>query len=53
MNLSPALAGLLSNSGHDVVHWSEIGSEGLGLSKNSTAQQPEARLPLRLERDPE
>jgi predicted nuclease of predicted toxin-antitoxin system len=25
MNLSPALAGLLSNSGHDVVHWSEIG----------------------------
>ena len=26
MNLSPALAGLLSNSGHDVVHWSEIGN---------------------------
>ena len=26
MNLSPALAGLLSNSGHEVVHWSEIGN---------------------------
>ena len=26
MNLSPALAGLLADSGHDVVHWSEIGN---------------------------
>jgi predicted nuclease of predicted toxin-antitoxin system len=26
MNLSPALAGLLSNSGHDVVHGSQIGN---------------------------
>ena len=25
MNLSPTLAGLLSDSGHDVVHWAEIG----------------------------
>jgi predicted nuclease of predicted toxin-antitoxin system len=25
MNLSPALAGLLSSLGHDVVHWSEVG----------------------------
>ncbi|MDO8835072.1 MAG: DUF5615 family PIN-like protein [Vicinamibacterales bacterium] len=25
MNLSPTLADLLSSSGHDVVHWAEIG----------------------------
>ena len=26
MNLSPALASLLSSHGHDVVHWSQIGN---------------------------